>query len=250
MNAQHLPHPMELRDLIEAVEYAAVSDGRPVLCGVHLENDGDELVAVATDGHRMAIRRTELTKLDLPKGGITITAAGITAIKKTLHRKNRSGVHSAEVAVTSRLLVLTSPGRPSAEAELADGKFPAWRNVVPPKPKAKDVVKLPWPAGELVEAVEALSAFDCKAPIMVELTGRKLHLSRDYKIPGGTVAGNATFDDVRSSEPTKFGVSGYYLADALRSLVGNATFSMKDPDGPIRLADGSGNTAIVMPVRT
>lgn len=43
--------------------------------------------------------------------------------------------------------------------------------------------------------------------------------------------------------------AGYYLAEALEALVGNVTLSLVDYKSPIRLADKSGNLAVIMPVR-
>ena len=245
----NIANPMELRDLIELVEYAASTDEtRYNLNGVHLETDSDGTMAVPTDGHRLAAAHCKGLDLPLPEGGIIIPTAGIKALKKTLHRKQEL-MASGDVAITSKSLTLVCHGRPTAEVEL-EFDYPTWRNIVPPLTDCPHRITLKGGNTEhIAEAAEEMAAVGINPMVRVKMTSVEISMKKKCAIPGGNVTGAATFK-INGDANTEFGVNGHYLAEALRNLHGDISLHVGLDDlRPIKLTDAHGSVAVIMPVR-
>lgn len=139
-------------DLAEAVLQVVVAAGRddmlPVLTGIRMEIDGDQLTLAATDRYRLAVR--ELTWEPTRPG----TSAVALVPARSLAETARS-IGSSEVEVglgDSGLLGLSTSDRRST-ARLIDGEFPKYRTLFPSE--SATVARIETAA--LVESVKRVS---------------------------------------------------------------------------------------------
>lgn len=116
----------ELRRAIDSVIFAVSTDTyRRVLTGVLFSYDGEVLTLVATDTHRLAVRRLE-------KPGVG------SAINVVVPEKALKAIKNLPVAEDTPVTIEFGGGRLSVEAggakivsQLLGGAFPVWKNVVP-----------------------------------------------------------------------------------------------------------------------
>lgn len=113
--------PEDLAHLLGA-SYAATDDpSRPHLGVVHVEAVGGRLVAVGTDGNRMAVHEAAVDA-----GKVT---AEIPTIAAPLIIEACSGAESARVTVDGAYLHVAA-GDVTVAVKLADTSFPPWRSLV------------------------------------------------------------------------------------------------------------------------
>ncbi len=250
MKTQTIDNPMRLREMVEAVQYAMCTDStRYNLNSIHFECDSEGIMAVATDGHRLAVRHSKTNGIDLPKQGVTIEAVGIKALRKTLNKKRRGLPAAAGLALTSKTLELVIPGRPAASMPLLDSDYPAWRQVVP---KAGPTIALDATEKKRGELIEVMEAFQDVNPIKVTIEGTTLKLETTKPVAGGEIRGTADFQcaGTLDGKCEPFRVNGGYFADALRAMQGGTTFQPPtDKHDPMKFSDQHGNIAVVIPTR-
>jgi len=115
-----------LRDAIDSVLYACSTDlHRPILTGVQFSYDGETLMLVATDTHRLAVRR-----LALPGIGTNMTAV----VPERALRAIKSLPVSDDQEITIRFgvgRVGVDAGGAKVVAQLISGQYPNWERVVP-----------------------------------------------------------------------------------------------------------------------
>lgn len=115
-----------LSELLSRTSFAAANDGaRQYLNGVHFHNDGDYLVAVATDGHRLARCRCNLPEAkDTPP--VIIPRKTVSEVQKL------AANHDDEVTVTvSYSQIRFEIGPTKLFSKLVDGVFPDYQQVIP-----------------------------------------------------------------------------------------------------------------------
>lgn len=116
----------EFRSAVDSVSFAVSGDShRPVLSGVLFNYDGSTLVLVATDTHRLAVR-----KLQKPGIGANITAV----VPEKALKAMKSLPLPDDVAIDIRFgvgrLGVTAGGA-RVVAQLLAGAYPDWKRVVP-----------------------------------------------------------------------------------------------------------------------
>ena len=247
METKQATQPMAMRFLIERVEYAMCSDEtRYNLNGVHFERSSADVLAVATDGHRMAVAVAADNDFPLPENGVTVGGDQIKALKKTLHRKSRGHFPAASVGVGRDWVELVIPGRPSCRLGI-EGDFPTWRQVVPNVAVAADFAKLADPA-RVADAFEALAGITDEMMVAAEITGHALNLTVDRDLPDGFIKGQVRCE-ATGGNPAAFHVNGHYMAAAIRGLGGAVSlYAGADKHSPLMLKGGP-DFAVVMPMR-
>ncbi len=246
--------PMRLRTLLESVKYATSSVAtRCNLNAIQLERDGDDLLAIATDGHRLACHRVADFPLPLTDKGLMVGPHTLKDIQKTLHKKG-GGAISADFGHFNNGFLMVVKGRESCEITPHDsdgveyGDFPNWHNVIPKAPREDEFCKIEKPQ-VLADDFEALAAI--RTMVVAKLAGGKLKLSVKFELSGGTRKGTATHAAI-GGEPAEIGVNGFYMAEALRSLRGEVSARIvanNQSMEPILMRDASDDIAVVMPMR-
>jgi len=250
-----LPDAMELRHLIERVDYATSSDpGRYNLNGVFLERgeSPDQVIATATDGHRLAQARAIIPGLPLPARGVIVEADALKALKKHLHKKSRG----AKIRSTVHELPLgfefaDEIDRPGFVVS-SDATFPNYRQVIPTKVgPARQIPR------EAIEALRELAGTggQVSGRVTIEVRPDVLVLTASRDIPGGEIGGRARFelDPAPGFPVVTMNFNGHYLADALEGVPAaalRAPIEVYDPALVVPATPSAGEElAVVMPMR-
>ena len=117
----------KLTKLLANTEFAmAQQDVRYYLNGLLLEIANDTLVAVATDGHRLAFDETKIkTKIDQPKQ-IIVPRKGVTELIRLLQTtKETTSIRISKNHIQAKT------GHLAFTSKLIDGKFPDYQKVIP-----------------------------------------------------------------------------------------------------------------------
>ena len=116
-----------LKELIERTAFAmAQQDVRYYLNGLLFDLRGDALRTVATDGHRLALCETELSKPSGSKRQIIVPRKGVTELQRLLE----SGDREIELEV-GRSHVRVKRDDVTFTSKLIDGRFPDYEAVIP-----------------------------------------------------------------------------------------------------------------------
>ncbi|MBM3939946.1 MAG: DNA polymerase III subunit beta [SAR202 cluster bacterium] len=141
-----------LRDGIRQVVFAAaIEDSRPVLTGVNLQFDGDQLTLAAADGFRLAVHTTTLARAVSEKLSVIVPARTMSEVERLIE-----GDDPIDVVVTpQRSQVLFRMKNVEMVSQLIQGTFPNYRQLVPQEHATRVVVGL----GELQRAARTAAIF-------------------------------------------------------------------------------------------
>jgi DNA polymerase-3 subunit beta len=248
-------------ELAEAVAQVAVAAGRddtlPMLTGIRMEIEGEQLTLAATDRFRLAVRELDWTPEDAAQSSaVLIPARTLAEVAKTL-----SGAGTVEIALSAGdgMLGITGGGR-RATTRLLDAEFPRFRQLIPAEHTSAAVIEV----APLVEAIKRVALVtDRVAQVRMEFADDGLRLAA-----GG--------DDVGSAEeelpceldgaPLVIAFNPGYLLDGLGALhTERAQLTFTTPNRPALVRpvpaapaeDGAEETAepvpgylhLLMPVR-
>jgi len=237
-----------------AVAAVAVAAGRddalPVLTGIRVEIDGEQVTLAATDRYRLAVRTLRWA----PSDPAMQTTALVPA--RTLAEAARSLTSGAEVSLSlstsgpgDGLVGLAGAAR-STTSRLLDGEFPKYRSLLPDSFSATATVD----SAALTDAVRRVALVASRtSPIRLSFSSDGLALEAggvdeaeaQESLPAG-------FD----GEPLTIAFNATYLLDGLGSVDSDeAHLSFTGPTKPAVLTgkpgadDGSDHRYLLMPVR-
>lgn len=240
-----------LKTMLETVRFAiSTEETRYYLNGIHWHEDevdgAAKLIAVATDGHRLA-----KSVLPLPDGAaglpsIIIPRKTVELVLKMLPEKGPVRVDVSDVK-----LRLTMGGEESGVtlvSKLIDGTFPDYKRVVPGgNPNRYTVTRAP-----LADAIDR---------VLTVSTGKGNAVKYAFAGDGLTVtahspdAGSAE-DQIEiagvEGDPVEIGFNGKYCLDLLAAAGGDAViFELGDAGAPalVRPAQGGDTLFVLMPMR-
>ena len=252
MESATIEQPARIRSMIEAVSYAASHDStRYNLNAVRLESDAGDTLAIATDGHRLAIHREEGLTLPIHERGFSVPLKSIADLRKTMARPNRLNGKTADIAVTSNSMEVVIAGRPSASIPEVDSDFPNWRQVVPESTPHRYTLTDPAGVAAALAVFERVAMTNANA-VKVTCNGETMALECDYSDDGVDVKATASFPVTTATDvpmEVSFGVNARYFGDAIRQAVGTVTLGFTDEFSPIRFDDAGGLSSVVMPMR-
>jgi DNA polymerase III subunit beta len=227
--------------LATAAPFATTDDSRYCLKGVYLHVDGDRLIAVATDGNRLAKVETEAPDGASDMPGVIVPADAVAVLMSTL--RGLSGPVTVE-ATDVKLAV--EAGTLRLVTKLVDGHFPDYGRVIPRWPAARTAVR----GSVLRSAVERVN-------LLAEGKGRLINLDVDV----GSLLLSSKNDAHRIDEeievshggaPMKLAANASYLTGALQAI-GDADLEIgfTDPASPflIRRLDDDRSLFLIMPMR-
>jgi len=220
----------------KASRFSARQDVRYYLNGVHLLADGANMLAVATDGHRLiCVTARDLIDLDgvLANTNLIVPASAFAQIGKLTGTE-------AVLAAGPNAISLTDEAGTALVVKLVDGEYPQWRKVVP---SVKDLrATMTVDRDELVEAMHRLKVGAGQIPGVEVLT-------REASI---IIKGGDGFEEldaqIDAADPVQSAYNVSYLLDMIESVGGDSLTLGVAPNGTLRLADAD-TVCVVMPMR-
>jgi DNA polymerase-3 subunit beta len=237
--------------LAEAVSQVAVASGRddmlPVLTGIRLEIDGDQLTLAATDRYRLAVR--QLTWDPVRAGTSEVALVPARSLAETA---KSFGSGDVEIRLgSSGLLGLSTADRRST-ARLIDGEFPKYQTLFPSE--SGTVARIA--TGALVESVKRVSLVaDRSSPVRLTFGVDEVTLEASS---GEDAQASESLPAEVTGEGLTIGFNPGYLLDGLGAIDASvAQLSFTQPSRPAVLqgADDMGAAAhaeyryLLMPVR-
>jgi DNA polymerase-3 subunit beta len=237
-----------------AVAAVAVAAGRddalPVLTGIRVEIDGEQITLAATDRYRLAMRTLKWQPLEPAMQATALVPA------RTLADAAKSLTSGAEVSIAlssastgEGLIGLAGSGR-STTSRLLDGEFPKYRSLLPDSSSATAIVD----STALTDAVRRVALVASRtSPIRLSFSSDGVSLE----------AGGVDEAEANESLPANFdgealtiAFNATYLLDGLGSLDSDeAQLAFTGPTKPAVLTgktDGNGESDhkyLLMPVR-
>lgn len=241
------------RSLIDAVDHARSTDEtRKEMQGILLVADKDELVAIATDGHRLAIESTSSGATIHEPGELLLSREGVLAARKfaSLGRRRPrtlllSGIGELTLDRQKTVALQTLPAR----------DYPNWKMVTDRVQLAKCVLSLD-SKGETLETLERIAkAVSPSWHQGVELrptAGKSLMLKHESQTGAvrARVEAEIALFEAPEGEPVNVGLHAGYLADAIRSLSGGVRIGITDEISAVVIrGPGLESLRMVMPMR-
>ena len=236
-----------------AVGQVAVAAGRddtlPMLTGVRLEFEGEQLRLAATDRYRLAVREL-LWKPERPdlEAAVLVPARTLAETAKTLTTGSTITLALSSGGAGEGMIGFVGPGRRTT-TRLLDAEFPKYRSLFPSEWGGTADLAVP----PLVEAVKRVALVaDRGTPVRLEFTEEGLALTA-----GGEDEGRAE-EQVEVSytgEPLTIAFNPTYLLDglgAVRAATARLSFTTSTKPAVLTAVDGDGSVDyryLIMPVR-
>jgi DNA polymerase III subunit beta len=237
-----------------AVAAVAIAAGRddalPVLTGIRVEIDGEQVTLAATDRYRLAVRTMRWAPVDVAMQATALVPA------RTLAESAKSLTAGAEVTLSlssngpGEGLVGLSGANRSTTSRLLDGEFPKYRSLFPDAASATAIVD----SSALTDAVRRVALVASRtSPIRLSFSADGVGLEA-----GGVDEAEAQESLPASfeGEPLTIAFNATYLLDGLSSLDSDeAQLAFTGPTKPVVLTGKSGadggtdHRYLLMPVR-
>ncbi|MBO8127869.1 MAG: DNA polymerase III subunit beta [Peptococcaceae bacterium] len=232
-----------LREVIKQVVYAVGQDElRPIFTGVLLEVADEELRAVATDTHRLALRRSELAGYEGQLTNIVVPGKALSELSRIL----AGGEEEVRVAVAENYIALDS-GAIRMTSRLIDGQYPDYRQVIPGSYRTRISGM---DTDELLRTVErvAIMSREDGPVILLENSDGTLVISAQCQAGSIREELPATIE----GEDFKVAINATYIAEALKASASQEiTLELNGNYGPaiIRSKDNLDYLALILPIR-
>jgi len=232
----------QLLGLINQTSFAvSVEETRYNLNGIYLHEKNKELLAVATDGHRLAC-----TKIVLPEGAKDIP--GVIIPRKTIGEVAKLAGESVETVHISLSAnqIRFKMNDVELSSRLVDGTYPDYEKVIP----ANNDKTLEADAKALANVIERVSVVSEKS------RGIKLSLRENLLQVSATAVDEGSAEDeldaVYTGEELDIGFNFRYLLDILAQIKGqNVKMLLQDGVSPVILQDAADSSSlfVLMPMR-
>ncbi len=252
------------REMVRRTVFAADTENvRQALSGVLWElEQGERLVAVATDGRRLATKTAPVhSRLAVASGGPEVTApesgtgpsiawpADVIVPSGFLQRTERivGGQGEVEFYVEDNHVRLRY-GSVSIHARLLEGRFPKWREVVP-NPSQPELRKTELVAGPLLSAMRQASALlgpDDRGVLWQFDQGELIISGQGTELGQGQVRLPVAWE----GEKLVVRLNPKYVQDFLRVLSPEASFTacLQSSEAPVLFVTEDGSNYVVMPM--
>lgn len=230
-----------LGSMVKQVSKAVSRDeARPVLTGILLVIDGEEIRMVATDSYRLGVRVAHLEVPAKERIEVVIPGKALEEVPKVAGASD-----TVTMGVSSNQIVFTS-GMTTYVTRRIEGNFPNYRQLIP----ADGETRITIDRQELLEAAQRVSVMaQHNAPLRMKIADNTLTLSAATQD-----IGEASEDLMveATGNPLEIAFNHVFLLDGVTSsdeekLVFFATSPLKP--GVFTSADGSSYVYLIMPVR-
>ena len=232
-----------LRGLIDRTRFAiSTEETRYYLNGIFLHQHDADLVAAATDGHRLAQVTTPMPDGALGMPAVIIPRATVALLRDILGRD------AAPVAVwIGETRVRFSVGVFTVESKLVDGTYPEYAPVIPSMSSRKVTVGRKAMLAALAR-VTAVSGFRMQRVNLTVSPGSMAIESQWADLGVVTDAIDAT---VSCRELSSISFNAHYLRHALAVIGGDVEFHFEEPYSPTLIRDTADARLriVLMPMR-
>lgn len=217
-------------DLAEAIDHtafsAAVTSTRPVLTGVYVFTDKDILKTVATDGFRLAEKKTKLTKKVEKNIECIIPVRTLLELGRILGTKYEKETVEMHVSKNQVLFVVDNV---ELISRLIEGKFPDYEKIIPKATRTKIETEV----GHLTMATKRVNLFARENNNSIRLTATNngiLQISTDETRIGEE---KADVEIKMQGENNKVTLNSQYLLDVLSHLKDGVSIEMDEKLTPV-----------------
>ena len=211
--------PQELRAAIaQVIIAAATDDSRPVLTGVDLVMEGDELTLAAADGFRLSVRKLTLSKAVKERTEVIIPARALGELARLLPDETDPVELMLNATRTQALFQLKNV---ELVAQLIQGTFPNYSQLIPEEVSSRATVD----ASEFLRETRIASIFARDGSGIVRLQfqpgedvapGRMIISARAEEVGDNMGELDASVE----GEPDKIAFNSRYLQDYLQVIEG------------------------------
>ena len=234
-----------MKELIDLTNYAAATDeDRPVFTGALLEIKENEVTMVATDTHRMAVKKITIDEPATTPMRAIIPTKTLAEVSRLLPTDNRAMIN----IIWNRTQIVFNFESIYIISRLIEGTYPEYEKVIPSQFDSSAVIDRREFAGA-VDRVSLLAKDISYNVIRYDWAESNVTLSTQ-----NTEIGMAKEDVAVEFKGTPFTISfnGRYISDILRHSTGDNIHLFLKQNGPvvIRQDNNPNYTYVVTPVRT
>ena len=234
-----------MKELIDLTNYAAATDeDRPVFTGALLEINENEVTMVATDTHRMAVKKITIDEPATTPMRAIIPTKTLAEVSRLLPTDNPAMIN----IIWNRTQIVFNFESIYIISRLIEGTYPEYEKVIPSQFDSSAVIDRREFAGA-VDRVSLLAKDIRYNVIRYDWSESNVTLSTQ-----NTEIGMAKEDVAVEFKGTPFTISfnGRYISDILRHSTGDNIHLFLKQNGPvvIRQDNNPNYTYVVTPVRT
>ena len=237
-----VPGPALVETVLKVARAASRDETRPVLTGVLVSANEQELRMAATDSYRLAVKDTALESPLSRSFEANVPARALQELTRIVQQGSADRI---AVSLRSNQVVFEAAGV-VLSSRLIDGQFPNVRTLVPEAYEHE----LQLAGAEITDVVRRISLLAQKnAPLRLSFAEGELTVSARTPDVGEA---RETVPVPFQGEPLEIGFNPEFLRDGLEALDGgDLVLKLISPlrPGLIEAADGSGFQYLLMPIR-
>lgn len=236
-----------LKTMIRQTVFAvSTSETRPILTGVHWKIENNELTCVATDSHRLALRKTPLENNHQHTHNVVIPGKSLNELYKILD----DGQEPIEMVLTQSQILFKTKNL-LFFSRLLEGNYPDTSRLIPTENKTEVIMA----AKEFLQSIDRASLLAREGRNNVvkfsTIDNQEVEISSDSPEIGRVVE-RVQAQSIEGEE-LKISFSGKYLMDALKAIDSTEiriSFTGAMRPFIIRSLDSDLILQLILPVRT
>jgi DNA polymerase III subunit beta len=260
LDAEEYPHLPQIEeenifkiptDLLKAMVRQTVfavstSETRPILTGVNWKLEKGELICIATDSHRLALRKAMINTENQSTYNVVIPGKSLSELSKILDDTS----DLVEIVITENQVLFKAKNL-LFFSRLLDGNYPDTSRLIPSENKTNMTIN----SKDFLQAIDRASLLAKEARNNVvklsTLAGERIEISSNSP-EIGKVSEEIQVSEINGEE-LKISFSAKYVMDALKALEGteiNVNFTGAMRPFLIRTTHDDSMLQLILPVRT
>lgn len=236
-----------LKAMIRQTVFAvSTSETRPILTGVNWKLDNDDLVCIATDSHRLALRKAKINTENQSSYNVVIPGKSLSELSKILDDTS----DLVEIVITENQVLFKAENL-LFFSRLLDGNYPDTSRLIPSESKTNLTIN----SKEFLQAIDraSLLAKEARNNVVKLTTLSQGMIEISSNSPEiGKVSEEIQTSEIQGEE-LKISFSAKYVMDALKALEGteiNVDFTGAMRPFLIRTTHDDSMLQLILPVRT
>lgn len=231
-----------LHDLIRGTIFSvALKENIPVLTGLKLEIEGDQITVVALDGYRLALRRGSLSQAIDQAVSVIVPGSSMNELEKMI-----SGIDEDIQVNLSKSQIFFTVGDTEFTSRLLEGEFINYHHIIPEETNTEITVS----RRALLDSTE-------RAALLAN-EGKNNLIKLDIGMEELTLTSNADIGEVHEVIPIKktgddlrIAFNSKFIIDALKVISEeDITIRLTNPVGPaLIVGDDDRFVTLILPVR-